>query len=107
MEITYTTFTRPDGNCYRQIQISDCADWKLFERVASFLEAGLQGHWTEQLDGIDQRYWDLSVRVGQLTLHLEHSLGIMLYPTAGADANPESLVLLVNAFNILAAQEIA
>ncbi len=105
MEVADGMFTKPDGSSHRQIQISDYADWKLFECVAGLLEARLQGHWVQRLDGIDQRYWDLSVRDGRITLHLEHYLGIMLYPAAGADANSESLALLEKAYNLLTCQE--
>lgn len=105
MEITDGTFTKSDGSSHRQIQISDDDDWKLFEYVAGVLEMSLQGHWTQRLDGTDQRFWDLGVRSGRLTLHLEHYLGIMLYPTAGADANSESLALMEKAYSLLSRHE--
>jgi hypothetical protein len=105
MEIAWGMFTNVDGSSHRQIQISEDSDWLLFNRVAGLLEVGLHGRWTEQLDGPDQRYWDLSVQAGQLTLHLEHYLGITLYSAAGKDADSESLVLLEKAYNLLAGYE--
>lgn len=58
------------------IEISESADWKLFEDVAQVLVQELGGCWTEKLDGLDQRYWDLLVDEQTLTLHLERYLGI-------------------------------
>jgi len=43
------------------IEVSEKADWKLFEGAARVLEQGLGGQWKEKLDGLDQRYWDLLV----------------------------------------------
>ena len=54
------------------IEVSDKADWKLFEDVAWVLEQGLGSRWKEKLDGLDQRYWDLLVDEYTVTLHLEH-----------------------------------
>lgn len=58
------------------IELSEQADWQLFDTIAQRLEAGLGGQWTAKLDGLDQRYWDLMVEEQVLTLHLEHYLGI-------------------------------
>ncbi len=61
-----------------EIEISENADWQLFENVAQVLEQGLGGYWKERLDGPDQRYWDLAVGEQILTLHLECYLGISM-----------------------------
>jgi hypothetical protein len=50
---------------------------------------------------LDQRYWDFEAAGGRLTLHLEHYLGITLYPTAGAAADRASLRLLETAYELL------
>ncbi len=63
-----------------EAQISDQADWDLFERVAALIENEFKGHWSTKLDGIDQRYWDLKIGPNIITLHLEHFLGISIYP---------------------------
>ncbi|MDR6580080.1 MULTISPECIES: DUF3630 family protein [Pseudomonas] len=68
-----------------RIEVSEEADWKLFEYVARVLEQGLGGCWKERLDGSDQRYWDLLVDEHTLTLHLEHYLGISVVIPDGAD----------------------
>ena len=98
------TFTPPDGATYRQIEVSERADWSLFERLAERLKASLRGRWTEQIDGLDERYWDFEAAGGKLTLHLQHYLGITLYPTAGTAADDESLALLDAAYEVLAAE---
>ena len=43
------------------IEVSEKADWKLFESVARVLEQERGGRWRQKLDGLDQRYWDLLV----------------------------------------------
>jgi hypothetical protein len=60
------------------IEVSEHADWEVFENVAQQLEQGLDGYWKERFDGLDQRYWDLIVGEHALTLHLEHYLGISI-----------------------------
>ena len=104
MAIQWGRFTQPDGRDHSQIQISVQSDRLLFDQVARTLEVGLSGIWTDKLEGPDERYWDLVVRRGRLTLHLQHYLGITLYPTAGADADTESLDLLQRAYDLLASQ---
>jgi hypothetical protein len=67
-----------------EINISDNADWDLFNQVASVLHNEFGGQWTTQADGIDQRYWDLAVDSALVTLHLEHYTGIVLYSARDA-----------------------
>ncbi|KTC53657.1 hypothetical protein AO262_25730 [Pseudomonas fluorescens ABAC62] len=67
------------------IDVSEKADWKLFEDLAWVLEQGLGGRWKEKLDGLDQRYWDLLVDKHTVTLHLEHYLGISVIIPDDAD----------------------
>lgn len=63
-----------------KLQISDDANWGLFDDLAHTLQRELNGSWQTKIDGIDQRYWDLAVDNMVLTLHLEHYLGITLSP---------------------------
>ncbi|NVZ50120.1 DUF3630 family protein [Pseudomonas sp. B6002] len=67
------------------IEISEHADWKLFEDVAQKLEQALGGYWKEKVDGLDERYWDLMAGEQMLTLHLEHYLGILVDVPDNAD----------------------
>jgi Protein of unknown function (DUF3630) len=76
-----------------ELQISNVSDWNLFNEVASVLQREFNAIWTVKLDGLDQRYWDLQVDKVLLTLHLEHYLGITLFP-----ANEEVDTAAVNAF---------
>jgi hypothetical protein len=62
-----------------ELRISEASDWHLFELIALKLEQGLQGIWTQKVDGLDHRYWDLLADGQTLTLHLEHYLGIYLF----------------------------
>ncbi|MCP5020880.1 MAG: DUF3630 family protein [bacterium] len=102
MNIKWGTFTRPDGSVYRQVEVSPESDWKLFDCLATKLAGRLAGKWCERLDGLDQRYWDLQRDSAKITLHLEHYLGITVYPTDGANASPSSLSLLESAYELLA-----
>jgi hypothetical protein len=101
MAVAWGTFSKSDGTAYRQIEVSEHADSQLFERIAELLSDGLRGKWVERLDGLDQRYWDLEAAGGKLTLHLEHYLGITVYPTAGEAADDASLELLRAAHELL------
>lgn len=101
MNVTWGTFTRPDGTTYRQIEVSESSDWRLFNQIASVLEKGVKGQWISKLDGLDQRYWDLEAYPGKITLHLEHYIGITVHPSDGAQAGPDSLAVLENAYHVL------
>lgn len=102
MRLTWSKITRPDGATHPQIEVSDSSDWDLFNEVAAALEVALDGQWTAQLDGLDQRFWDLEAGAGRITLHLEHYLGITIYQTDGAEASPSSGTLLEKAHESLA-----
>lgn len=101
MKVGWKPFTRPDGTTRREIEVSTEPDWVLFNQVAEALEVELGGQWTKRLDGLDQRYWHLVAGDGKITLHLEHYLGITLFPTDSAAASPESLALLERAYQVL------
>ena len=101
MAILRSNFTGPDGRSYPQIELAQQSDWSLFDRIARILEAELAGAWGDRVDGLDERYWDLNASSGRLTLHLQHYLGISLYPTGGADADTGSVALLDRAQALL------
>jgi len=63
-------------------RLSELSDWKLFESIANEITHEFDGSWIKKLDGLDQRYWDVKINDCELTLHLEHYLGIMLFPTS-------------------------
>ncbi len=65
------------------VWVSRESDWTVFERSADLLAEAFRGRWSEQADGLDQRYWDLAVGDVKVTLHLEHYLGISLFPAEG------------------------
>lgn len=94
MTVSWGQFTRPDGTSYRQIVVSEISDRDLFRSTANSLESLVPGRWTEKLDGLDQKYWDYEANGGKVTLHLEHYMGISIFPTDGADADSSSTQLL-------------
>jgi hypothetical protein len=101
MNVTWGTFTRTDGSSYRQIVVSNTSSTDLFQSVAGLLSSHVPGKWTARMTGLDQAYWDYESDGGKITLHLEHYMGISIYPTAGADADPSSLRLLEEAYRVL------
>ena len=101
LDITWETCSQPDGGAYRQICVTDEADWGLFNWLAVLLEKELDGEWVEKLDGVEQRYWDLEAGEGKITLHYEEYLGLMVNPTQLAEASPESLDLMEKAYWVL------
>jgi hypothetical protein len=105
MNVKWGQFTQPDGTNYRQIEVSTSSDWALFDAIAAELRLALGGRWSARLDGLDQRYWDLKRRSGKITLHLEHYLGISIYPAEGSDASPASLAMLDQAFEFLSSYD--
>jgi hypothetical protein len=64
-----------------ELRIFDDLNWPLFHEVAEVIEREFFGTWLKKIDGLDQAYWDLRIGNSVLTLHLEHFLGIMLYPS--------------------------
>ena len=101
MNVKLRQVTPAIGRPHRQIEVTGTPDWDLFDALASELSAALDGRWSERLDGLDQRYWDLECDSGKITLHLEHNLGISIFPADGADATPASLAALDRAFYFL------
>jgi hypothetical protein len=105
VNIEWGQFTRADGTTHRQIEVSASSDGALFDALATELPVALGGRWSARLDGLDQRYWDLRCGSGKITLHLEHYLGISIYPTDGTDATPASVAMLDQAFDFLSSYD--
>lgn len=62
-----------------ELIISNDSSWAEFERLSDAICAEFGARVLEKLDGLDQRYWDLKMTDGMVTLHLEAQLGISLY----------------------------
>jgi hypothetical protein len=77
------TIDRDQWNGHVLVWVSRESDWTLFDRSAYLLAQAFQGRWSEQADGLDQRDWDLVVGGVKVTLHLDHYLGISLFPADG------------------------
>ena len=63
-----------------EASISDDSDWMVFNGVADAILSKFKGRLVERLDGLDERYWDIQIGERIITLHLQHYLGIMLFP---------------------------
>ena len=67
-----------------EANLSEEANWDLFNRIADLIANEFKGNWIGKADGLDQRYWDIEIEDVILTLHLEHYLGISLYSKTDA-----------------------
>ena len=83
-----------------ELRIFDDSNWPLFKEIAGVLEREFRGTWLEKIDGLDQSYWDLRIGNSILTLHLEHYLGIMLFPASETPdkAAADSLLIQIHEF---------
>ena len=77
MTISYST-----GNGRTEAHLSKVSSWALFDSIAQTIVQRFGGRWAEKLDGPEQRYWELEIDDVVLTLHLEHYLGISLFPAS-------------------------
>lgn len=85
----------------RTIVVSDAAEWRVFDAVAEELARALDGAWTERLDGLDERWWDLEAAGGKITLHLQPFLGITAFVHRDSHGCERSRALLDRAFGLL------
>ena len=63
-----------------EAHLTRVSDGIIFRQIAHTIITRFGGKWIKQLDGFDQRYWDLKIKGKILTLHLEHYTGIYLFP---------------------------
>jgi hypothetical protein len=71
-----------------ELHLSDDPDQ--FRNIAEMVREKLAGRWTEQIDGLDQSYWDLDVQGTLITVHREHYLGVCV---SCEDDAPQRLAL--------------
>lgn len=62
-----------------ELIISDDSNWSVFERLSDAICVEFGARVVEKIDGLDERYWDLKMTDGMVTLHLQYCLGISLY----------------------------
>ena len=105
MDVRWDSKSGTDASPSVAILVADRSDWSLFDAVARHLATALEGRWIAQLDGLDQRYWDLECDDGVITLHLEHYLGISVFDDSRSAAAVEPSRLLTRAFEALVAFE--
>jgi hypothetical protein len=60
-----------------ELRLSDDPDQFTF--LAEAIRKKFAGRWTEQVDGLDQSYWDLDVQGKKITVHREHYLGVVVF----------------------------
>ncbi len=101
MNVIRDRFEKEDGTSYPQITVSSAASMSLFQKIASAIETGLDGRWTEQLTSPDQCYWDFDSEGEKITLHYEHYLGISVFPAEGENHTPKSIDLLEKVYQLL------
>lgn len=74
------------------IGLSKDADWTLFEKLVRYIESDFKAKLVKRIDGLDQRYWDLSIDGKQLTLHLDTFAGISILSDENDDMTNEWLI---------------
>jgi hypothetical protein len=65
----------PNGTI--ELRLSDNPD--RFQSLGESVKEKLGARWADQIDGLDQSYWDLDVGGIKLTLQLEHYLGVSVF----------------------------
>ena len=101
IQLNYTSFPTPKGVLFDKLEISDVADWGLFDDIAELIETKIDGKWTAQLDGLDERYWDYETNPAKITLHLQIYYGVSVHPYDMDKSNSESIELLHKIHQIL------
>ena len=96
-------FERQETEQGVELSLAGEPDWSFFNRLADSLQEHLNGDWQSQLDGLDQRYWDLRIGDALLTLHLDEDCGISLYVASDAPDGAASRIQLERAAKFLAA----
>ena len=79
------SFYEDDGRI--EIVVSDKADWELFEELFSRIKKKFNIKLIKKLDGINERYWEFEDKDGLLCLHLQHHLGITIFPISDLSLN--------------------
>ena len=97
---------RQDSNRL-ELHIFDDSNWPLFKEIAEVLEREFHGTWLVKIDGPEQSYWDLRIGNAVLTLHLEHYLGIMLFPSTETSNKEADDSLLTQIHEFLSTYEAA
>jgi Protein of unknown function (DUF3630) len=88
-----------------ELLIAADSDWQLFDEIGAALQQEFHGLWLSKAEGLDQRYWDLKIDTSILTFHLEHYLGIMLFPAAESSDETTDISLLRQIFKFLSSYE--
>ena len=78
-------------------------DGDLFEKFAQHIVLDFGAKITQQLNGLDEWYWDFQIREVAVTLHLQTYLGIMLFPARGYETNPAAGALVKTIATVLKA----
>jgi hypothetical protein len=73
-----------------KIELRLSEDPDRFKHLAEVVRKKLGGRWLEQIDDLDQSYWDLDVQGKKITVHREHYLGVSVF--CDDDAGMRSLL---------------
>ncbi len=78
-----------------ELRLSD--DPEQFKNLADEVRIKLDGTWVDQINGLDQSYWDLDVAGHKITVHREHYLGVSVF----SSDEPSTRSLLERLQNLL------
>ncbi len=76
-----------DASNRLSIELSDSSSEIQFRKYANRLTTKLDAIITNQLDSLDQRYWNFDVSGTRIVLHSDTFMGISIYVEDGTDDN--------------------
>ena len=85
--------------------ITDRSDSELLNRIGTIIHNEFNGEWLLKANGLDQCYWDIKIESSVLTLHLEHYLGIMIFPAEDSGDITRDNALLERIYNYLSSHD--
>ena len=72
-----------------EILLSEESSWQLFDTISKELLKKFDVKLVKKLDGVDERYWDFEINGGLICLHLQHYLGILIFPLNDSSINED------------------
>jgi len=87
------TYVRGEETNESELQINLSNDSNDFNKIATILSDKSGIRFSQQLNGLDQKYWDFKYADCVFTLHQEHYLGISIFPKDKASEGVESKLI--------------
>ena len=72
-----------------EILLSEESSWQLFDAISKVITKKFDVKLVKKLDGVDERYWDFEINGVLICLHLQHYLGISIFPLNDSSINED------------------